>query len=115
MPFCSPDSLVGEMVQFYGGKLLSPHGELDKYKAGPFAGQYNGVRKYKVDMTSQVQSMGTYHLLDDTRIKVRYPGNMTTCARCHQFPSGCPGRGRAKECEEKGENSDSTAEHVLYC
>ena len=92
LPFCTPDSLVEEMVNFYGGKLVSPTGVMEKYRDGPFRGQFNGVRRFKVDMTSQVQPMGTYHLLDDTRIKVHYPGNLNTCARCHQFPSGCPGR-----------------------
>ena len=92
MPLCSPDSLVEEMVQLYGGKLLSPHGVMEKYRVGPFRGQFNGVRRYQVDMTSQVQPMGTSHLLDDTRIRVQYPGNQNTCETHHQFPTGCPGR-----------------------
>ena len=58
MPFCSPDSPVEEMVELYGGKLQSPHGGMEKYKGGPFQGMFNEVRKYKVDMTPQVQPMG---------------------------------------------------------
>ena len=91
MLFSSPDSLVAEMVELYGGKMVSPHAVKENYKKGPFQGKYNGVKHYKGDMSSKVQLMGTYHLLDDTRIRVHYPGNKNTCARCHQFPFGCPG------------------------
>ena len=48
MPFCTPDSLVGKMVELYGGKLLSPVGTMLKYMSGPFKGQYNGGWSYKV-------------------------------------------------------------------
>ena len=46
--------------------------------------------------------MGSYHLIDGARVKVIYPGNSRTCARCHSGPSQCPGGGIARECEAKG-------------
>ena len=38
MPFCSPDSLVEEMVELYGGKLLSPPGNNAKVQTGALPG-----------------------------------------------------------------------------
>merc|ERR1712081_108427 len=69
---------------------------------GPWKGQYNGDRRFKADFSEQVLPMGTYHLLGGAKVRVVYPGNTRTCARCHQGPLLCPGGGLARECAEKG-------------
>ena len=82
------------MVKLFEGRLMSLNRTLDKYQKGPLKGQFNRIRKYKVNnnnMTSQVQPMGTFHLLDDVRIKVAYPGNVNNFVKCRQFPSVCQG------------------------
>ena len=70
------------MVKLFEGRLLSLNRTLDKYQKGPLKGQFNRIRKYKVNnnnMTSQVQPMGTFHLLVNNFVK------------CRQFPSVCQG------------------------
>ena len=44
--------------------------------------------------------MGTFHIIDGSRVKVFYRGNIKTCARCHQAASDCPGQAIARDCEE---------------
>ena len=36
----------------------SPTGVMEKYRDGPFRCQFNGVMRFKVDLTSQVQPLG---------------------------------------------------------
>ena len=70
------------------------------FKEGPWAGQYNGERRYRADSSFQKCAMGTYHLIDGAKVRVMYPGNTKTCARCHQPPSGCAFGGIARVCRE---------------
>ena len=56
--------------------------------------------------------MGTYHILGGARCRIAYPGNVQTCARCHNFPKACPGSGMAKSCEEKGGKRRSLSDHM---
>merc|ERR1711954_329726 len=69
---------------------------------GPWKGQYNGHRRYKADFSEQVLPMGTYHLLGGAKVRVVYPGNTRTCARCHQGPLLCPGGGLTRDWAEQG-------------
>ena len=36
------------------------------------------------------------------RVKVEYPGQSFTCARCHQVSKGCKGNGNASRCKKAG-------------
>ena len=99
LPFDSPDTIVQEMVENHGGKMVSLHSTMETIRDGPWRGQFNGTRRYRVEMGSQVLPIGSYYLLDDTRVKMQYQGNTSTCARCQQFPADCPGAGRARDCE----------------
>ena len=54
LPLNSPDTVVQEMVENQGGQMVSPHSTLDKVKDGPWGGQYNGSRRYRVKMGNQV-------------------------------------------------------------
>ena len=56
--------------------------------------------------------MGSYHLLDGARVKVIYPGNTRTCARCHSPPNQCPGNGIARQCETEGTERVSLSLHL---
>ena len=56
--------------------------------------------------------MGSFHLLDNSKIRVVYPGNTRTFGRCHQPPTFCPGGGIARVCGEKGEEKVSLLNHM---
>ena len=107
LPFNSPDTVVHEMVENHGGHMVSPHCSMETIKDGPWRGQFNGTRRYRVEMGSQILPIGRYYLLDDTRVRVQYQGNMSTCARCHLFPADCLGGGRARDCEVAPESPSS--------
>ena len=100
LPFNTPDSQVKHYVESFGAKMMSVEPIYGVYKEGPWIGQYNGERRYKVDFTSQITPMGTYHLLNDAKVRVSYPGNTRTCGRCHKAPTSCVGGGIARVCGE---------------
>ena len=102
LDFNTPDSLVQEYITKFGGTLVSNDVIYARHGEGPFKGKLNGDRKYQVDMTAAVTTMGTYHYLDGERIRVYYRGNTKTCGRCHQSPQHCKGGGIARECQEEG-------------
>ena len=56
--------------------------------------------------------MGSFHILDGARVKVIYPGNTRTCARCHLAPSQCPGDGIARQCEANGTDRVPLTTHL---
>ena len=45
-------------------------------------------------------------------MKVIYPGNTRTCARCHSAPSQCPGHGIARQCEANGTDRVPITTHL---
>ena len=102
LDFNTPDTLVQEYIIKFGGTMVSSEVIYAKHGEGPFKGKLNGDRKYQVDMTTAVSTMGTYHYLDGERIRVYYRGNTKTCGRCHQGPDQCRGGGIARECQEQG-------------
>ena len=99
--FNTPDSLVQEYITKFGGKMVTNDVIYGKFSAGPFTGKLNGVRKYQVDFTQQSVPMGTFHLLDGSKVKVFYRGNRPTCGWCHADITKCPGGAKAKTCKEK--------------
>ena len=89
LPFDTPDDQVRHYVESFGAKFVNIEPIYGVYKDGPWSNQYNGERRYKVDFSNQKTPMGTYHLLGGAKIRVFYPGNTTTCGRCHQAPTYC--------------------------
>ena len=89
----TPDTLVMEYLNKHG--TVSKKVIYEKDKEGPFAGFYNGNRRYLVDF-SHGRNMGSFHLLDGAKIRVSYPGQKRTCGRCHKTSWDCPGKGIAR-------------------
>ena len=58
--------------------------------------------------------MGTYHLINNVKVRVVYPGNTRTCGRCHQAPTSCLGGGIARVCGEKGGDRVSLSSHMRW-
>ena len=73
-----------------------------RFSEGPFKGKYNGERRYQVDFSNSSRSMGTYHFLDGSRVRIFYRGNEKTCGRCHRTAREIPGGGLARDCDGAG-------------
>ena len=112
LSFNTPDSQVSHYIESFGAKAMGVKPIYGVFKEGPWRGQCNGERRYKVDFSRQIMPMGTYHLLGGSKIRVAYPGNTRTCGRCHQGPATCPGRGKARECGEQGGERKSLFHHM---
>ena len=112
LSFNTPDSQAKHYVESFGGKMVGVEPIYVKYRDGPWKGQYNGDRRYKVDFTAQKIPMGTYHLINNDKVRVAYPGNTRTCGRCHQAPGSCPGGGIARECGEQGGDRITLYHHM---
>ena len=101
LPFNIPDSQVINYFECFGGRVTHREAMYGTHKEGPCKNQYNGDRRFKVDFSDQKCSMGTYHLLGGSKIKIIYPGNQKTCGRCHQTSTTCVGGGIASMCAER--------------
>ena len=112
LDFNTPDSLMFEYIQKFGGVLINNSVIYSKFTEGPFKGKFSGERKYQVDFTTSERSMGTYHHLDNTRVRIFYRGNQKTCGRCHQAARTCPGGGLARECENAGGTRVHLSDHM---
>ena len=99
LDFNTPDKFVMEYLGKFGS-VVNNRVIYEKYKEGIFQGKCNGDRKYQVDFTKSSISMGTYHIIDGSRVRVHYPGNKKTCGRCHKIAEQCKGDAVAKSCEE---------------
>ena len=99
LDFNTPDTFVMEYLSKFGN-VITTSVIYDKYKEGVFAGKYNGDRKYQVDFTKSSLSMGKFHLIDGSRVRVHYPGNKKTCGRCHQTAEHCKGEAVARSWED---------------
>ena len=111
LDFNTPDTFVMSYLNRFG-KASTDKVIYDRYKEGPFIGKFNGDRKYQVDFTESDVFMGTFHLIDGSRVKVFYPGNRKTCGRCHQTADTCKGEAIARDCEENGGSRVDLATHM---
>lgn len=82
------------------GKVLTKKVVYGVFNEGPLKGFRNGDRSFKMEIKPSV-NIGTYHVLDGQKVNVRYPGQLQTCARCHQTARTCKGRGMARVCDEE--------------
>ena len=112
LDFNTPDNLICEYIEKFGGVILSRNVVYGKYTEGPFRGKYNGDRKYQVDFTSCRRTMGTYHYLDGAKVRVFYRGNEKTCGRCHKTPNVCLGLGIARDCDTLGGGRVHITDHM---
>ena len=94
--FNTPDTLMQEYFIKFGGKLMTTSVSYSRFTEGPFKGKFNGERKYQVDFSEATSSMGTYHYIDGSRLRVFYRGNTKTFGRCHQVSGQCRGEGVRK-------------------
>ena len=106
----TPDTLVMEYLGKHG-IVKSDKVIYETDKEGPFAGLYNGNRRYLVDFSNGI-NMGSFHLLDGAKIRVTYAGQRRTCGRCHRTSEDCPGKGLAKICETKNGTRMSLIDHM---
>ena len=111
LDFNTPDTFVMEYIGTFG-TVITNSVIYDRYKDGAFKGKYNGDRKYQVDFTKTGASMGTFHIIDGSRVRVYYPGNKKTCGRCHQSADKCKGDAVAKNCEENGGTKVELQDHM---
>ena len=101
LDFNTPDTFVFDYLSKFG-RIVTQNVIYSKYTEGPFRGKYDGARKYNIDFSDSGIVMGTYHIIDGSKTRVFYRGNVKTCGRCHKFSHDCPGEGIAKVCEENG-------------
>ena len=99
LDFNTPDKFVMDYLKKFGN-VIKNYVIYDRYKEGTFRGKCNGDRKYQVDFTQSNITMGTYHIIDGSRVRIHYPGNKKTCGRCHRTADQCRGDAVAKSCEE---------------
>ena len=84
-------------------RYLDAHGKVCRseavvhhvYQSGPLKGLKDGTRSYMVNVT---KPLGSYHIIDDTKVSIRYRGQYRTCAKCHKTAGECPGNSLAKDC-----------------
>ena len=94
------DSVVMDYL-FKFGKVSSNKVHYGVFGDGPLKGIKNGSRSYRMEIKAGV-NIPTYHVIDGHRVTLRYAGQQATCARCHQVPGACKGKGVARKCEEEG-------------
>ena len=101
LDFNTPDTFVFDYLSKFG-RVVTQNVIYSRYTEGPFRGKYDGARKYNIDFSDSILVMGTYHIIDGSKTRVFYRGNVKTCGRCHKFSHDCPGEGIARVCEENG-------------
>ena len=92
------------------GRIVTTKVVHSVYSEGPLKGFKNGDRSYKVELKPEV-NIGSYHMLDEQKVTVRYSGQQQTCARCNKQPSIVlvePWPGAVKQQVERKQTSAST-------
>ena len=111
LDFNTPDTFVIDYLNKFG-VVLSNAVIYARFDTGPFQGKYNGERKYQVDFSKASKQMGTYHIIDGSKVRVFYRGNKKTCGRCHKMASECTGFAIAKNCATGGGKQVFLSEHM---
>ena len=94
------DNVVLDYLSKFG-KLVTTKVVHGVYQEGPLKGMKNGDRSYKTEVKLG-ENIGSYHVLDGSKVSLRYPEQKQTCGRCHETPQNCKGRGIARKCEAEG-------------
>ena len=94
------------------GKIVTNKVVYGTFGDGPLKGIKNGDRSYKIEVKAET-NIGTYHAIDGQRVTLRYPGQLQTCARCHQTPIDCKGGAIARRCEAAQGAKVEFSEYIL--
>ena len=94
------------------GKIVTNKVVYGTFGEGPLKGIKNGDRSYKIELKAET-NIGTYHAIDGQRVTLRYPGQLQTCARCHQTPIDCKGGAIARRCEAAQGTKVEFSEYIL--
>ena len=111
LDFNTPDNLIREYLSKFG-TVRGDSVIYGKYDGGPFKGKYNGDRRFQVDFTASVRQMGTFHIIDGSKVKIFYRGNMKTCGRCHKTAADCQGEAVARNCALAGGERVLLTQHM---
>ena len=95
-PNTRDDGVIAYLSKY--GKVVTTKVVYGTFGEGPLKGLRNGDRAYKVEVNGET-NIGTYHAIDGQRVTIRYPGQLPTCARCHETAVACPGGAIARRCE----------------
>ena len=109
-PNTKDEVVIGYLNKF--GKISNNKVVYGLYTEGPLKGFRNGNRSFKMELNPG-SSLGTYHVIDGQKVLIKYPGQLQTCARCHQSARTCKGRGIAKRCEEEQGEKVDFVEYIL--
>ena len=95
-PNTRDDGVINYLSKY--GKLVTSKVVYGTFGDGPLKGLKNGDRAYKMEVNADT-NIGSYHAIDGQRVTLRYPGQLPTCARCHETALTCPGGAIARRCE----------------
>ena len=109
-PNTMDDGVVDYLNKF--GRVVTKKVIYGVFSEGPLKGFRNGDRSYKMEIKPNM-NIGTYHVLDGQKITVRYPGQLQTCARCHETARTCRGKGMARRCEAEGGQKVELSEYIM--
>ena len=75
----------------------------EKYRAKGAPPAAGGAKlPVKIEVSDRRHKKYMAFLPNGKKVRVRYPAQPITCARCHQGIRGCRGGGNAAKCEKKG-------------
>ena len=109
-PNTMDDGVVDYLNKF--GKVITKKVIYGMFGEGPLKGLRNGDRSYKMEIKPSI-NIGTYHVLDGQKVTLRYPGQLQTCARCHETARTCRGKGMARRCEAEGGQKVDLSEYII--
>ena len=109
-PNTRDDGVIDYLGKF--GKVVANKVIYGVFGDGPLKGFRNGDRSYKMEVKPGM-NIGTYHVLDGQKVTIRYPGQLQTCARCHETARTCRGNGMARRCEAEGGQKVDLSDHIL--
>ena len=109
-PNTRDDSVTDYLGKY--GKLVSNKVIYGVFSGGPLKGLRNGDRAYKVEIKPN-ENIGSFHIIDGQKVTVRYAGQQQTCARCHETPQHCRGKGMARNCQAAGGPKVELTEYIL--
>ena len=99
----TPDELVHHVFSHFG-KLKS---NIQGCKIQPKEGEseleklLNNIETEERQFWMEIEvPLPSYAIIDGRKIKIYYPGQKRTCARCQKTAESCPGNSNAKLCEE---------------
>ena len=95
-----PNTRDDGVITYLGkyGKIVTNKVVYGTFRQGPLMGIKNGDRSFKVEVNAG-NNIGTYLAVDGQRVTLRYPGQLQTCARCHETAVVCKGGAIARKCE----------------